>query len=231
MNPEAVSRRESRRTVGLKIKWLGHSCFLITSDSGTRIVTDPYTPGRGLNYGDIEEEADVVTISHGHGDHSNAAAISGSPQIISSTGGWELKGVRIRGVSSFHDDAGGSQRGPNVVFCLTVDGMTVCHMGDLGHALTTETVAELGEVHVVLIPVGGGFTIDSAGANAVVEQLGPKVVIPMHYRNENCAFPISTVDGFLAGKTKVSRLDTSDVTLSLDKLPSTTTIMLLKPAL
>ena len=215
----------------MKIKWLGHSCFLITSDSGTRIVTDPYAPGRGLSYGDIKEEADVVTISHGHGDHSNAAAISGSPQIISSTGGWELKGVRIRGVSSFHDDAGGSQRGPNVIFRFDVDSLRVCHMGDLGHALTAETLGELGEVHVLLIPVGGGFTIDSAGANAVIEQMAPKVVIPMHYRNEKCAFPISTVDGFLAGKPRVSRPGTSDTTLSLDKMPSATTIMLLKPAL
>ena len=96
----------------MKIKWLGHSCFLITSESGTRVVTDPYTSGRGLSYGDIGEEADLVTVSHGHGDHNNVSAIRGNPQTTSSAGAFELKGVRIRGVSSFHDDAGGVSEDP-----------------------------------------------------------------------------------------------------------------------
>ena len=118
-----------------------------------------------------------------------------------------------------------------MIFRFDVDDVKVCHLGDLGHVLSQETLDALGEIDVVLIPVGGGFTIDSTGANEVIKQMAPKVVMPMHYKTEKCGFPIGTLDDFLAGKTGIKRLDTSDVSLSSGSLPSATTIMVLKPAL
>jgi L-ascorbate metabolism protein UlaG (beta-lactamase superfamily) len=213
----------------MKIKWLAHAAFLITSDSGTRIVTDPYETGNGLNHGKIEETAEIVTVSHDHGDHNNVAAVKGNPHVVRSS--TEVKGIKIRGISTAHDDSGGSQRGKNMIFCFEVDGVTVCHAGDLGHILTDEQVAAIGKVDVLLIPVGGFFTIDAKTAGRVCEQLKPGVIIPMHYKTAKLDFPIAGVDEFLKGKDNVTRLDTSEIEIKAGELPASARIMLLKPAL
>jgi len=212
----------------MKIKWLGHASFLITSDTGTRIITDPYTTNDRILYDDINESADIVTVSHEHGDHNNVAAVQGNPEVVRST--TEAKGIKLRGISAYHDEAGGSQRGSNTIFCFDVDGVKVCHMGDLGHPLSNEQIAELGEVDVLLIPVGGFFTIDAKTASQLCDQLKPRVVIPMHYKNSRCALPISGVDDFLQGKSDVTRLDSSEVEFSQAELSTNTRIMVLTPA-
>jgi len=212
----------------MKIKWLGHAAFLITLDSGTRIITDPYETGNGLNYGRIEEPADIVTISHDHFDHSNVATVQGNPQVVRGT--TEAKGIKFRGIPTYHDEAGGSQRGSNIILCFEVDGVNVCHIGDLGHPLSDTQLAELGEVDILLIPVGGFFTIDARVASQVCDQLKPRVIIPMHYKNDKCAFPIASVDEFLRGKNNVTRLDSSEVEFKPEELPASTQIMVLKPA-
>ncbi len=215
----------------MKIKWLGHSSFMVTSDTGTRIITDPYTTGRILTYGEIKESADIVTISHGHGDHNNVAAVQGNPKVVKEAVPVKIKGIEFNGIPTYHDDAGGSQRGNNNIFCFDVDGIRLCHLGDLGHRLDDKQAAELGKVDILLIPVGGGPTIGPDIAAEVCDKLAPKVIIPMHYKNDKCGFTTSNVDDFLQGKKGVSRLDTSETEFKRGKLPATTQIIVLKSAL
>lgn len=215
----------------MKVKWLGHSSFKITSDNGTSVITDPYSAYSGLSYGEINESADVVTISHEHGDHNNAAAVQGNPELVKEAAPVEKKGIKFNGVSTYHDDADGSKRGSNTIFCFEVDGIRVCHLGDLGHPLGDKEASEIGKVDVVLTPVGGFFTIDAKVATGVCDRLAPKVIIPMHFKNDKCAFPISAVDDFLEGKTGVSKPGVSEVEFKKENLPATTQIVVLEPAL
>ena len=215
----------------MKIKWLGLASFLITSDSRTRIITDPYETGGDLSYGEIRESADIVTVSHEHFDHNNVAAVQGNPQILRKVGEAEVKGIRFRGVGSLHDDAGGKERGKNTIFWFDVDGVKICHLGDLGHQLSDEQVSEIGSVDVLLVPVGGIFTIDANVATRLCDRLKPKMIIPMHFRDGKCRFPIAGVDEFLRGKENVSRLDTSEIELRGEELPSVTQIVVPKSAL
>jgi len=213
----------------MKIKFLGHSAFLITSEAGIRILTDPYRPKEDLTYGEIEEAADIVTVSHEHGDHNNAAAVKGEPEIIKGTA--TAKGIGFKGIASDHDESGGQLRGKNTIICFEVDGVRACHLGDLGHPLNSSQVAEAGKVDVLFVPVGGYYTIDSAVAGEVCDTLAPKVVIPMHFKNDRCAFPISGVDEFLKGKENVTRLGVSELELKPNALPTSTQIVVLEPAL
>ena len=216
----------------MKIKWLGQASFLITTDSGTKIITDPYTAGGALNYGEIKESADIVTVSHEHFDHNNVAAVGGNPEVVKDAGSKEVKGIKFNGIPTYHDDAEGSKRGNNIIFCFEVDGIGVCHLGDLGHPLSDKQVADLGKVDIVLTPVGGNFTIDAKIATEVCGKLAAKVIIPMHYRNDRCSsFPVAGVDEFLQGKTGVSQPDASEAEFKQGELPGTTQIMVLKPAL
>ncbi|MFH1640100.1 MAG: MBL fold metallo-hydrolase [Chloroflexota bacterium] len=213
----------------MKVTWLGHASFLITSESGTRIITDPYIPGGDLRYGEIKESADIVTVSHEHGDHNNVAAVQGNPEVVKGT--TETKSIKFKGIPVYHDDAQGKERGKNTIFCFDIDGVNICHLGDLGHVLNDKEVAELGKVDILLMPVGGFYTIDAGAASQVCSQIKPGVIIPMHFKNERCTFPIAGVEEFLQGKDNVSRLDGSEVEFKAGELPGNTKIMVLKPAL
>ncbi|MDD5039052.1 MAG: MBL fold metallo-hydrolase [Dehalococcoidales bacterium] len=213
----------------MKIKWLGHASFLITSDTGIRIITDPYVIGGPLSYGEIKESADIVTVSHEHGDHNNVAAVRGNPKVIRET--TKARDIDFRGIPTYHDAVSGSKRGKNTVFCFDVDGIRVCHLGDLGHQLDDKEAISIGKVDILLVPVGGNYTIDSRIATEVCNKLATKVVIPMHYKNQKCNYPIAGIDEFLQGKTGVNRLDTSEVEYKVNKLPGTTQIIVLVPAL
>ncbi len=216
----------------MKIKWLGHASFLITSDAGIKIITDPYATTPTVTYDEIKESADIVTVSHEHGDHNNVAAVGGNPEVVRGVVTKGIKGIRFNGMLTYHDDAGGSKRGNNTIFCFEVDGIRVCHLGDLGHPMSDRQVAELGKVDILLIPVGGNYTIDAKVASEVCNRLQPKVIMPMHYQNERCPnFPVAGVGDFLKGKANVNRQDTSEVEFKQGKLPATTQIIVLKPAL
>ena len=217
----------------MKVKWLGHATFLVTSDAGVKIITDPYVTGAfGLNYGEIKESADIVTVSHDHADHANVAAIQGNPEVVNEASPVEIKGIKFSGVSTYHDDASGGKRGNNIIFCFEVDGIVVCHLGDLGHPLGDKEAAKAGKVDILLVPVGGNFTIDARVATDVCKLLAPRVVIPMHYQNERCPdFPVAGVDEFLQGKEDVSRLNISEVHFKPRELPASTQIIVLKAAL
>jgi len=215
----------------MKVKWLGHSCFLVTSKGGVRIITDPYVVGGDINYSPIEETADIVVVSHGHDDHSNVSAVQGKPEVVRDNGIRTAKGIQFRGIATYHDASQGTQRGPNTVFCFTVDDMKLCHLGDLGHVLSPGQVNEIGTVDILFTPVGGFYTIDASIASGICDQLKPKVVIPMHFKTPKCAYPIAGVDDFLKGKKNVKRVGDSEVELEREKLPATTEIVLLQPAL
>ena len=212
----------------MKIKWLGHASFMITSDTGTKIITDPYLTADDLTYDEIEESADIVTISHEHSDHSNVSAVQGNPEVV--RGAAEIKGIEFKDIPCHHDNAGGGLRGKDTIICFEMDKIRVCHLGDLGHELSDKQVVELGKVDILLIPVGGYYTIDATVASQVYNKLAPRVTIPMHYKNNKCNYPITGVDDFLQGKTNVNRLDTSEVEFKQGELPATTQIIVLKSA-
>jgi L-ascorbate metabolism protein UlaG (beta-lactamase superfamily) len=215
----------------MKIKYLGHSAFAITSDSGVKIIADPYGTSPDLTYGEIKTTADVVTVSHDHFDHANVAAVGGNPQVMRRAEVATAKGIKFKGIISYHDDEAGRMRGNNVIFCFEVDRLKVCHLGDLGHRLDARQLKEIGSVDILFIPVGGYFTIDAKVATAVCEQLKPRVIIPMHYRTNKGLPTIAGVDEFLRGKDKVKWLDTSQVEFKAGELPEAGQIIVLKPAL
>ena len=225
---------------GMKIKWLGHSCFLITSDSGTRIITDPYPSGllaksMGIRYPKIREKADIVTISHNHLDHNNAAGVPGNPTVIRHSGTSQVNGITFEGMRGSH----GRFRGPNMIYSFTVDGVKVCHLGDLVRLLTQRQLRKLGQVDVLFlpligIPLIGKVTSNAAKPDRVCEQLKPKVIIPMHFRNSKCWMPFPSVDRFLNNTNRepypYRKPKTCEVEYSTDTLPTETEIVVLKPA-
>ncbi len=215
----------------MKIKWLGHACFLITSRDGLRVITDPYAVGGGIGYAPVNEAADVVLVSHGHGDHSNISALQGKPEVVRGSGRQTAGGIEFRGIDTYHDGVQGEQRGTNRAFSFTVDDVNLCHLGDLGHVLTPEQVSEIGPVDVLFVPVGGFYTIDADEAGKVCGLLNPRLIIPMHFKTSGCAFPIASVDGFLEGKEPVRRTGGSELELQRESIPAATEIVVLEPAL
>ncbi len=215
----------------MKIKWLGHACFLITSRDGLRVITDPYAVGGGINYSPIKETADVVVVSHDHGDHSNVSTVQGKPEVVKGSGTKTAKGIQFKGIASCHDASQGTQRGLNTVFCFAIDNMKLCHLGDLGHVLDPEQINEIGAVDILFAPVGGFFTIDASVASQVCDQLKPKVIIPMHFKTPKCDYPIAGVEDFLGGKENVRRVGNSEADFERERLPAATEIVLLQPAL
>ncbi|MBN1150962.1 MBL fold metallo-hydrolase [candidate division WOR-3 bacterium] len=213
----------------MNIKWLGHSCFMITSKSGLRILTDPYKSGGcggSVGYGKIDEEADIVVVSHSHSDHNSVESVPGNFIVVKETGIKKVKGIRIKGVKTFHDDKGGSERGENIVFVIEIDGLKVCHLGDLGEVLDGAKREEIGRVDILLTPVGGHYTIDANQADEIAEKLECKIVIPMHYKTEVLDFPISSVGEFLKNKNNVEIIDSCEV--EIGGLPEETKVLVLK---
>jgi L-ascorbate metabolism protein UlaG (beta-lactamase superfamily) len=217
----------------MKVKWLGHSCFLITAEDGLRVITDPYNVGGGINYAPIDEAADIVVVSHDHYDHNNISAIRGKPEVAKGSGVKIVRGVEFRGIATYHDNSQGKQRGPNTVFCFTIDDIRLCHLGDLGHLLNQKQLAEIGEVDVLLIPVGGVFTIGASEAAEVCHQLNPRLIFPMHLKTAKCDYPISSVDDFIKDKERIRKLHSSEVEFRKADLPNSalSEIVVLQPAL
>jgi L-ascorbate metabolism protein UlaG (beta-lactamase superfamily) len=218
----------------MKIEWLGHSAFLLETSDGRKLITDPYDSGSydgAVGYEEIDIAADVVTVSHDHPDHDGVAGLQHAPgTVIRNPAPTQAAGFSIRGIQTFHDETQGAERGQNTVFVIEAEGLRICHMGDLGHPLSEEQIASLGEIDVLLIPVGGHFTIDAAQASELVNRIKPKVVIPMHYKTKVLGFPIAGVDGFLSGKSNVVRMDSTFTEVTKDNLPLQTEIRVLKHA-
>ncbi len=218
----------------MKIKWYGHASFLLTSDTGTKIITDPYEPGGfggAIAYGPIPDEADIVLVSHDHADHNHVPGLRGKPQVIKGNGSHKAKGMEFKGIAAFHDGRKGSERGENTIFCFTLDGISICHLGDLGHVLSEQEAGQIGPVDVLLMPVGGVYTIDPAQATQTAQRINPKILIPMHYKTSHCGFPLAKVEDFTSGKAGVRTIKGSEVEIKKEKLPQPIEIIVLDPAL
>jgi L-ascorbate metabolism protein UlaG (beta-lactamase superfamily) len=218
----------------MKIKWYGHAAFLITSAQGIKIVIDPYESGAfggQLSYGKINDQVDIALVSHDHADHNDVKSLPGSPQVVQGTGTKTVKGIQFKGIPTYHDPSKGSERGTNTIFTFSVDGIQVCHLGDLGHILNEKELIEVGPVDVLFVPVGGYFTIDPKEATRVVEQIKPKVTIPMHFKTEKCGFPIAPVEDFLKGKQEPRRTHSSEVIIEKATLPKQMETVVLEHAL
>jgi len=208
----------------MDISWLGHSCFRLKGSRAT-IITDPYSAGLGYSLG--KPTARIVTVSHEHPGHCYVEGVGGQPRVVSRPGEYEISDVLIIGIATFHDGEGGRKRGKNIVYLMEIDEISVCHLGDLGHVLNNEQIEDIGNVDVLLLPVGGVSTINAPMAAEVVRQLEPKAVIPMHYKTPALNRELEPVDRFLKeiGAKQVSSQPRLSVTKS--NLPPSSQVFLL----
>lgn len=179
----------------MKLTWLGHSAFRLEESTGTTVVTDPYHSSVGFEMPEVD--ADVVTVSHNHDDHNNIEGVSGKASVLNRAGAYEIGGVHILADRTYHDDKKGAKRGENLVFKYRMDGVDLCHMGDIGEECNAFLVETLMPVNVLMIPVGGNYTVDAKQAKEYVDRLMPDVVIPMHYKTKDCDLDIDKVGEFL----------------------------------
>lgn len=213
----------------MEIKFLGHSSFRIKGKKAI-LVTDPYDSSVGLKMAPVS--ADIITVSHQHQDHNNTSAVRGTsrkkePFIISGPGEYEILGVSVFGVPSFHDSAGGKKRGENTIYVINLDGMRLVHLGDLGHKLEEEQVEEVNGADLLFIPVGGTYTIGPKVAVEVIGQIQPKIVIPMHYKLPDLTFALLPVDEFLS-QMGVEVKPIPKLTISKSELPEEREVVVLK---
>jgi len=208
----------------MDISWLGHSCFRI-GGSHAVVITDPYSPDLGYSLG--KPDADILTVSHNHPGHSYTQGIGGEPKKVTGPGEYEIGGVLIIGVATFHDGDGGRERGKNTAYLMEIDEISVCHLGDLGHVLTAEQVEELDNVDVLLLPVGGVSTINAPMAAEVVRQLEPKVVVPMHYKTPALSRELESVEKFLKEIGVKEVTSQPKLSLTRSSLPDSTQVFLL----
>ncbi len=180
------------------ITWQGHSCFKIQDKigpEGVTVVTDPFNKETGLKVPNFE--ADIVTVSHDHKDHNNIDALRGKPFAVSCAGEYDFKGVLIEGIDSYHDDKKGEERGGNIMYRIEIDDLSVAHLGDLGDVLDNAQLEKLVGTDVLLIPVGGKYTLDAKKAVEVISQIEPRIVIPMHYKTKDIKYDLDSIDKFI----------------------------------
>ncbi len=212
----------------MDILWYGHACFRIKDRTAT-IITDPFDKSIGLS--PVGLKGDIVTISHPHPGHSNAKAVRGNPFVIDGPGEYEVSGVFITGISSYHDTRGGREYGKNTIFVFEMEGLRVCHLGDLGHIPSQSQVEAIGEINVLLVPVGGGASLKASQATEVVSLLEPSIVVPMHYRLSGLTMKLDPVSKFLKELGVASAEEQDSLKVSTSSLPEETQVVLLRPKL
>jgi len=205
-----------------KMSWAGQSCFQISvsnsKDHSADIVIDPFNEEVGLKVPNFS--ADIVLITHDHHDHNNIKALKGEPFVISSPGEYEVKGVFIQGISSFHDDENGKKRGQNIIYTIEAEELRFCHLGDLGQKqLTDEQLDKIGQVDILMIPVGGEYTIDSSLASKIISQIEPRIIIPMHYALPKLKIKLDSVEKFLKTMGKLNIAPVDKFTIKVSSLP------------
>lgn len=215
----------------MTIKFIGHACFLLTSSDGFRVLTDPYEPnafGNTLNYRPITDEADVVLVSHDHADHNYVRGVPGIPEVCRDS--CRVAGMEFHATKVPHDEAGGRKRGEVAVFTFELDGLRCCHLADVGTTLTAEQVQSIGPVDVLMIPVGGTYTVDAQGAWKLIEQLKPRLVIPMHYKTPQTQLPLAPLDAFTKGRPEVERLQGHTLEVTAEGLGDGLRVVILAPS-
>jgi L-ascorbate metabolism protein UlaG (beta-lactamase superfamily) len=210
----------------MDITWLGHSCFLIKGKE-QNVVTDPCHPDLGYRLDELH--ADIVTLSHFHAGHSYVEGVADSPKQIRSPGEYEIGGAFITGIASFHDDKKGEVRGKNTIYVIEMDGLVLCHLGDLGHPLDSRLIEEIGDVGILFVPVGNVSTVSVDTAVEIARRLEPPIVVPMHYKTEAFTGNLSTADAFL-DKMGVRGLEARPkLLITSSSLPSSTQVVVLTP--
>lgn len=194
-NVNSLCTNKDVKMTNVEIRWLGHSCFLLKGKEKT-VLTDPYCPELGYSLG--EPKADIVTVSHFHPGHSYIEGIANSPKQVKGPGEYEIGTIFITGLASYHDKEKGETRGKNTIYLIEMEGLSLCHLGDLGHLLTPSLVEELGNCDVLFLPVGEVSTISIDEAVEIVKQLTPRIVIPMHYKTDVLTRNLERADKFLA---------------------------------
>jgi L-ascorbate metabolism protein UlaG (beta-lactamase superfamily) len=217
-----------------KISWAGQACFSISlsggKDQSAEIVIDPFSEDIGLKLPNLS--ADIVLVSHAHMDHNNVGDVKGSPFVIQEPGEYEVKGVFIQGIESFHDNEQGKERGKNTIYVMEAEGMRLCHLGDLGQTqLTDEQVEKIDTVDILMIPVGGNYTIDGAEAQKIISQLEPKIVIPMHFKLPKLKVELEDVSKFLKamGKSDIAPVDKLNIKANALPKEGASEIIVLQP--
>ena len=208
----------------MDITFLGHSCFRIRGSQAV-IITDPFPPDIGYTLG--KQTADIVTVSHPHPSHSFDEGVAEGYRLVKSPGEYEISGVLILGISTYHDAVKGESKGKNTAYLMEVDGITICHLGDIGHVLSDDHIEEMGNVDVLLVPVGGVSSLNASMAAETVRKVDPKVVIPMHYKTDNTKRDLEPVENFLKemGQTHVE--PRPKFTASRTNLPLTLQVVVL----
>ncbi|MCF7794505.1 MAG: MBL fold metallo-hydrolase [Candidatus Cloacimonetes bacterium] len=207
----------------INIKWFGHSMWKIWNDK-VSVITDPFTDiGYPLPK---NETADIVLSSHDHFDHNNFDLITGNFQKINNEGKYNISGVEIKTIPTWHDEEKGGKRGKNLLMKFTLDRKTFLHCGDLGHDLNDEMISKLGKIDVLFIPVGGHFTIDAVQAKKIVDKIKPKIVFPMHYKTEVLDFPIAKKEAYLDLIPSCRKVDSNILKLEADDFQTKQTIIL-----
>lgn len=210
----------------MDIIWYGQACFKLKGKTAS-VVIDPFDPETvGLKL-PKDLPAEIVLKSHDHPDHNNLTAVTGDPIQIIGPGEYEAKGILISGVQTYHDKQNGAERGKNTIYHLSFEGLNIVHLGDLGHKLTEEQVQEIGNTDILMIPVGGVYTIDGKEATEVVAQLEPQIVIPMHYALPGLKFELAPVDVFLKEQGKEAIEPLPKLTITKDKLPEESQVIVL----
>lgn len=215
----------------MDIYWGGQALFRIKGKNAT-VIVDPFDPNfTGLKL-PKDLVADVVLSTHDHGDHSNIAVVSSlsgdKPMAFKDPGEYEIAGVVITGIISNHDDKEGTERGKNIIFHLMIDGLNIVHLGDLGQSkLTEEQISQIGEVDILLVPVGSVYTINGKTAASIVAQLEPKIIIPMHFKIEGLKFELDGVEGFLKEMGVEGVVAQPKLSITKDKLPDEPQVVVL----
>lgn len=214
----------------MDILWYGQACFKIKGKN-TSLIIDPYDPEvTGLKL-PKDLEADVALKTHDHPDHNNLKVITGEPIQIVGPGEYEIKGVAVSGVEVFHDDKKGVERGKNTVYHINMEGLNIVHLGDIGHILTEEQIQEIGNCDILMVPVGGTFTIDAKGAVENISALEPRIIIPMHYGGlPGFKIPLESVDNFLKEMGVENIAPQPKLSITKDKLPEEPQVVLLSKA-
>lgn len=210
----------------MDITWLGHSCFRLRGNQAI-VITDPFPPDLGYNLG--KQTADIVTVSHDHPGHSYVQGISEGYHLVKAPGEYEISGVLILGITAYHDSVKGQSKGKVTPYLMEIDGMTVCHLGDIGHILDDDQIEELGNIDILLIPVGGVSTINASMAAQTVRKVEPKVVIPMHYKTPQSTRDLETVDDFVKEMGMLLIEPRPKFTVSKTSLPLTLQVVVLSP--
>ena len=196
----------------MKLEWIGHACFKLTAQDGTTVITDPYDESVGIDM--VPLHADLITMSHEHHDHNETSMIVGRPVIAHGMQEAQAGSVTAKAAASYHDDAEGEKRGPNAIRIFEIDGLKVVHMGDQGCMPDDAALEAIKNADVMMIPVGGTYTVDAQGAKAIIDHAKPRCVIPMHVKTKRCPYPIERVQAFLAlmGAEDAEATDVLDVT-------------------